>query len=568
MKIRKIILFALLLVMMVGAVSASDNTTDDAVNLDDNSNAEIGIQNTEEISAQDTELLKQTNEDTLSASRTYDIYNYNNLHSVLTSDTYDQLTLNIKSNIKLGGDTDVNTAITRLTINGNGKTIDGDSKYQFLYLASTQLTLKNLKIVNCRGQYGGAIENDADYTSITNCVFSNCQAYDTVASNIIWIRDYVMKMYGGAIYSQGDHITISNNLFENNYAVSGNSNYQDQYMRGGAIYNYGDYATITNNIFKYNAVLAKEAICRGGAIYNYGDNVRISNNEFDSNKAQYGGAVYSVGYTCIISNNKFKDNYAGERGSALYNTGRDTIINSNNFKDNMIYNSKDNIIENSGDDTQLSNNKLVSTDSYNKGTLINSGDNVIIKNNVFDNRRDTIISAPAVANYGGYVVVTLKDDRGNPMIGVKVKVTLKGTKTYTTNKKGQIKIPTTGLALKKYTAKIRFAGNAKYIAASTKVKISIKKGTQKIVAKAKTFKKSKKVKKYKITIKNKAGKAIKKAKVTIKIKGKVYKATTNKKGKATFNLKINKKGKFKATIKVKASKYYKKASKKVKIKVK
>ncbi len=71
-----------------------------------------------------------------------------------------------------------------------------------------------------------------------------------------------------------------------------------------------------------------------------------------------------------------------------------------------------------------------------------------------------------------------------------------------------------------------------------------------------------------ITIKNKAGKAIKKAKVTLKVKGKVYKATTNKKGKATFNLKINKKGQFKATIKVKASKYYKKASKKVKIKVK
>ena len=65
--------------------------------------------------------------------------------------------------------------------------------------------------------------------------------------------------------------------------------------------------------------------------------------------------------------------------------------------------------------------------------------------------------------------------------------------------------------------------------------ITVKKATPKLTAKAKTFKKAKKVKKYTITLKTNEKKALKKVKVTIKVKGKTYKAKTNSKGKATFN---------------------------------
>ena len=69
-------------------------------------------------------------------------------------------------------------------------------------------------------------------------------------------------------------------------------------------------------------------------------------------------------------------------------------------------------------------------------------------------------------------------------------------------------------------------------------------------------------------LKDNTGKAIKKAKVTLKVKGKTYKATTNSKGKATFKIKkLNKKGTFKAKITYKGSRYYNKVSKKAKIKV-
>jgi hypothetical protein len=90
----------------------------------------------------------------------------------------------------------------------------------------------------------------------------------------------------------------------------------------------------------------------------------------------------------------------------------------------------------------------------------------------------------------------------------------------------------------------------------------------KIVAKKKTFKKSKKVKKYTVTLKS--GKTpIKNVKLIIKIKNKTFKATTNSKGKATFKIKkLTKKGKYTATITFKGNKLYKATTKKVKIIVK
>ena len=57
-------------------------------------------------------------------------------------------------------------------------------------------------------------------------------------------------------------------------------------------------------------------------------------------------------------------------------------------------------------------------------------------------------------------------------------------------------------------------------------------------------------------------------KLTLKVKGKTYKAKTNNKGKATFKIKINKKGKYKATITYKGNSKYKKVSKTLKIIIK
>ncbi|WP_405307705.1 beta strand repeat-containing protein [Methanobrevibacter sp.] len=181
--------------------------------------------------------------------------------------------------------------------------------------------------------------------------------------------------------------------------------------------------------------------------------------------------------------------------------------------------------------------------------------------NVTVNKINTKLSAKAITatyNINKYLVVVLKDVNGNPIKGAKVSVNLGATKTYKTNSKGQIKIPTKSLVPKKYTAKVTFKGTAIYASSTAKVKVVVKKASSKLSAKKKTFKVKTKNKKFYAVLKNSKGKAIKKAKVYIKVKGKKYSKYTNKKGVATFNLKLSK-GKYVVGVGFAGNKYYKKA---------
>ena len=196
----------------------------------------------------------------------------------------------------------------------------------------------------------------------------------------------------------------------------------------------------------------------------------------------------------------------------------------------------------------------------------------------------TITAAGITATYNINMdlVITLTDVKGNPMAGEKITVQLNGIKTYITDKNGQIKVTTKGLTPKTYTAAITFNGNTNYTKTSKNVKVTVKKAKAKIIAKKKTFKAKKKVKKFTITLKDNKGKAIKNAKVTLKAikikktsknktkktgKKNILKAKTNKKGKATFKINRNK-GKYQVIIKYKGNKYYKSVTKKVKITIK
>ena len=114
-----------------------------------------------------------------------------------------------------------------------------------------------------------------------------------------------------------------------------------------------------------------------------------------------------------------------------------------------------------------------------------------------------------------------------------------------------------------------FDGDNNYAASSASATIKVNKEASKLTAKKKTFKAKVKTKKYAVTLKDSKGKAIKKVKVTLKVKGKTYKATTNAKGKATFKIKnLKKKGKYTATVKFAGNTLYKASTKKVKITVK
>ena len=90
-----------------------------------------------------------------------------------------------------------------------------------------------------------------------------------------------------------------------------------------------------------------------------------------------------------------------------------------------------------------------------------------------------------------------------------------------------------------------------------------------MTAKAKTFKKSAKTKKYAVVLKTNKNKVMKGVWVTLNVNKKTYKVKTNSKGQAIFKLvNLNKKGKFTAVIKYGGNKYYKAKTVKQKIIVK
>ena len=232
------------------------------------------------------------------------------------------------------------------------------------------------------------------------------------------------------------------------------------------------------------------------------------------------------------------------------------------------------------------NSGVVSVDEKGKVTALKVGNAVIVvkinPNGVYAENSTKItvnvgkiptkISSSAVTtvyNVNKNLVITLKDVNGNPLSKTNITVDLNGAKPYSTDKNGQVKVSTKGLAPKAYTAKITFNGNSIYDKSTKNVKVTVKKAASKIAAKAKTFKTITKTKKYAIVLKNNVNKAISKATVYLKVGGKTYKATTNSKGKATFKItKLSKKGTYKAAITFKGNAYYNKATKKVTIKVK
>ena len=184
-----------------------------------------------------------------------------------------------------------------------------------------------------------------------------------------------------------------------------------------------------------------------------------------------------------------------------------------------------------------------------------------------------LICSPSSFTYGDgkSFVVTLKDENDVPITNHLITVSFEYNKVFKlrTDKNGQIRISSSSVVPKTYEVTVKSQETRKYYDCYKFLKITVKKATPKLTAKAKTFKKSVKTKKYSITLKDNQNKAMKNTKVTIKINKKTYTAKTNNKGKATFKIKkLTKKGTYKATVTYKGNAYYNKVTKKVNIKVK
>ena len=208
------------------------------------------------------------------------------------------------------------------------------------------------------------------------------------------------------------------------------------------------------------------------------------------------------------------------------------------------------------------------------GTVVYSAKNTT--NTITVTPKPTAFTAPdtsllvTATNSGASYRIILKDDSGNVLANKNVTIVFDGkTSVVATDANGTINYNIVAAKEGSYALSLSFTGDDKYAASAATATIKVNKEATKLTAAKKTYKAKVKTKKYTATLKDSNGKVIKGVKLTLKVKGKTYRATTNAKGKAVFKIKnLKKKGTYKATVKFAGNNLYKASSKTVKIKVK
>ena len=449
---------------------------------------------------------------------------------------------------------------------------------------------------------GGAICWVADNGKINRCNFINC--YCTVYNQKYKIFD----IWGGAIYVRGNKVLISNSYFE---GCNVRSSSMQSTCDGGAIYRYGSNGVIDNCTFYkcYASASGDRSYSNGGAIAFYENYGKIINCNFDNNYAETsGGAIAVSADACTLENSNFKNNHVNDdlTKAVLWYSKDGSIINSNVDQkiipvmvvpplDKPSVDGSVKIIlptDATGNITFKIDNKNyiyrvndgvgnIIIPNLNEGnysyTIIYSGNDnyssVIYNGNLNFKVLSTTIIAPGITtvyNAGKYLVITLRDENGDVLKDAKMNIVFNDKKiNQKTDSNGQVKISLDNLVPKSYAATIIFEGSVIYTNSFKVANVIVKKATSKLAAKAKTFKKSLKIKNYVVVLKTNQNKVMKNTKIILKVNGKTYSAKTNTKGQATFKItNLIKKGKYTATIKYAGSKHYNAKTVKAKITVK
>lgn len=471
----------------------------------------------------------------------------------------------------------------------------------------------NISINKCIFGGNAANSNGVIYcqsnASISNCTFEadNCDIY--VHGNIILINNIIDV----AVYNHGN-LYLTNNVIDKFIYNSGSILSQTYII----VLNNSTVLSLINNTVNLFAQLCDDnsnSIMAASKLSFVLSNGTIIEADFDENALLTKEHVFTQDGTYQVSvNNDCLDNCKMYAGTVeVYSVrpvpelvididgtvvGQSTVITVTlpDYASGNLTIIVDGIVYLFGSSANLTLDNL--TAGNHTLVIIYSGDSIfapVTKNMSFiiNNPTPVIVKIPTMivaSNFqeyaidykagerGKYFKITLKDDKGNPISNKKVIFTLNGKQySITTNSNG---IAQNQISLQKagnYKITISFSGDDQYVSSSIQKNIKIIKKKTKIVSKKmKSFKKSIKVKKLTVTLKTIKGSSINgkiylKAgkKLTLKIKGKIYKAKTNKKGKAVFKIKkFYMKGVFKAVIKFKGDNIYKSSSKKIKIKIK
>ena len=418
--ITKMLLFVLLIILHIAVVSATevsnDTTSTDAVGTTGTIGDTVDI---------DKSVSNKNMKGNLKLStKTYDVNDFDTLHNALTNNTYDTVNINIKSDITLKNNTNVNDAIKTLNIEGNNKTINGNNTYQFLKITSGTITINNIKIINCNSTYGGAIYNNGGNLRIDNSSFNNNFARyggaiynpegDLKIVNSLFNNNNA-SVYGGAIHNQEDDLKIVNSLFNNNTAISGgainnygcdlkivNSSFNNNTARVGVIRNYEGVLRIENCSFNNNSV--REA----GVIDNHRSDFKIVNSLFNNNTARDKGVIRNYEGVLRIENCSFNNNTARDKGVIRNYEGvlriKNCSFNNNSAREGGVIYNYEGVLR--IDNSSFNNN------SAREGGVIDNYKGVLrIDNSSFNN--NTAIKGGVIYSYYGNVTITFSYFKNN-----------------------------------------------------------------------------------------------------------------------------------------------------------
>jgi predicted outer membrane repeat protein len=391
LKMKKIIgALILLSIALIGisCVSASQDTNvSDIVSVSNDVNS---LESNMNSIANDTDTLKVSNDEVLTAGSNWYVNGSKTSSGNGTSDAEAFKTLKESLSVAKGGDTIMiasgeykGTQNTDLTIDknlnfvkyGNAKAVfDAENQRGIWTVKATSINIIGITFKNGKAEYGGAIHSKSWVGSVSVIACS-------------FIHNHV-RYGGGAIYSE-NYVNCTDSLFEDN-SVN---------CDGGAIFAVGN-VDIKSTTFKNNeAAYDFTSECHGGAIRSLGD-VKVDNTTFDHNHAgDYGGAIYAIS-VYINSASYFKNNKVDDNdGGAIYAINSVNIVDSI-FSDNSaivdggaIYAGGDVNLKNS----TFKNNKavgvLIVSQCY--GGAVRSKGDVKVDNCIFDNNH--------VGDYGGAI---------------------------------------------------------------------------------------------------------------------------------------------------------------------
>ncbi|WP_405279161.1 right-handed parallel beta-helix repeat-containing protein, partial [Methanobrevibacter sp.] len=313
MDYKKSIIVLLLAIFLFSITGVCASEIDDSIASEDTNQIKLSdsdkvIEDNGQTNEKNSILAQTNNVETLSAENDTEILHAKEgTYSDLSHDIHHNGGVLTKSYYRYHEDDGLTIEINDddFTVNGNGAVIDMGSTYmQTFYVFSSNVTFKNLTIINARYDGGAAIYFDHS-GSVENCNFTNNTATGPAS-------------FGGAVYFH-DTGTVTNCNFINNTAGD-----------GGAVLIYS--GSVENCNFTDNT-----ASRDGGAVWIYSGSVENCN--FTGNDATTGSAIYFLQYSATksVSNSIFLNNRANAKDLEVIKndnnititfTGNDNLLNA------------------------------------------------------------------------------------------------------------------------------------------------------------------------------------------------------------------------------------------------